>query len=52
MIAAKAFRIFIRIYSVFKSERLSAKIKLTLNKALINSVMTHVFPSRELTADT
>jgi hypothetical protein len=40
MIEAKAFRTFIRIYYLFKSERLSAKIKLTLHKALIRSVMT------------
>jgi hypothetical protein len=31
MIEAKAFRTFIRIYSLFKSERLSANIKLTLH---------------------
>jgi hypothetical protein len=37
MIEAKAFRTFIRIYSLFKSERLSANIKLTLHKALIRS---------------
>jgi hypothetical protein len=34
MIKAKAFRTFIRIYSLFKSEQLSANIKLTLHKAL------------------
>jgi hypothetical protein len=45
MIEAKAFRTFIRAYSLFKSERLSAKIKLTLHKALIRSV-------REFAADT
>jgi hypothetical protein len=42
MIEAKAFRKFIRIYSLFKSERLSANIKLTLHKALIRSVMTYL----------
>jgi hypothetical protein len=43
MIETKAFRTFtsIRVYSVFKSERLSADIKLTLHKALIRSVMTY-----------
>jgi hypothetical protein len=41
MIEAKAFRTFIRIYSLFKSERLSANIKLTLHKALIRSVITY-----------
>jgi hypothetical protein len=39
MTDAKAFRTFIRLYSLFKSERLSANIKLTLHKALIRSVM-------------
>jgi hypothetical protein len=33
MIEAKAFT-FIRVYSLFKSEWLSANIKLTLHKAL------------------
>jgi hypothetical protein len=32
MIEAKAFRTFLRVYSLFKSERLSANIKLTLHK--------------------
>jgi hypothetical protein len=40
IIEAKAFRAFIRVYSLFKSERLSAKIKLTLHKTLIRLVMT------------
>jgi hypothetical protein len=49
-----AFRTFIRIYSLFKSERLSANIKLGLHKALITSksVMTHTCPAWELAADT
>jgi hypothetical protein len=34
MIEAKAFRTFIRIFCLFKSERLSANIKLTLHEAL------------------
>jgi hypothetical protein len=37
MIEAKAFRTFIRIYFLFKSEQLCANIK--LNKALIRSIM-------------
>jgi hypothetical protein len=41
MIEAKVFRTFIRLYSLFKSERLNANIKLTLHKALIRSVMTY-----------
>jgi hypothetical protein len=39
MTEAKAFRTFIRVYSLFKHERLSANIKLTLYKALIRSVI-------------
>jgi hypothetical protein len=35
MIEVKAFKTFIRIYSLFKSDRLSANIKLTRHKALI-----------------
>jgi hypothetical protein len=51
MIEAKAFRTFIRIYSLLKSERLSAKSKLTL-KALIRTVIMYGCPARELAADT
>jgi hypothetical protein len=40
MTEAKTFRTFIRIYSLFKSERLSANIKLILHKTLTRSVMT------------
>jgi hypothetical protein len=39
-IEAKAFRTFFSLYSLFKSERLSGNIKLTLHKDLIRSVMT------------
>jgi hypothetical protein len=52
MIEAKAFRIFIRVYSLLKIERLSANIKLTLHKALISSVMTYVCPAWDFAADT
>jgi hypothetical protein len=52
MIETKAFRTFIRIYSLFRSERLSAKIKLTLHKALIRTVITYACPAWELAADT
>jgi hypothetical protein len=45
MTEAKAFLTFIRTYSLFKSERLSANIKLTLHKALIRSVMTYAVSS-------
>jgi hypothetical protein len=50
MIEAKALRTFIRIYSLFKSERLSANIKLTLHKAIIRSVMTYACPAWEFAA--
>jgi hypothetical protein len=52
MVEAKAFRTFVRIYSLLKSERLSANIKLTLHKALIRSVITYACPAWELAADT
>jgi hypothetical protein len=52
MFEAKAFRTFIRIYSLFRSERLSAKIKLTLHKALIRTVITYACPACELASDT
>jgi hypothetical protein len=47
-IEAKAFRTFIRLYSLFKSERLSPNIKLTFYEALIRSVITYAFPLRNL----
>jgi hypothetical protein len=49
---AKAFITFIRVYFLFKSERLSANIKLTRHKALIISVMTYACPAWELAVDT
>jgi hypothetical protein len=52
MIEAKAFRTFIRVYSLFKSERLRANIKLTLHKALIRSVTTYACPAWKFAADT
>jgi hypothetical protein len=52
MIEAKAFRTFIRTYSLLKSERLSANIKLTFHKALITSVVTYAFPAWEFAAET
>jgi hypothetical protein len=52
MIEAKAVRTFIRVYSLFKSERLSANIKFTLLKALIRSIMTNASPAWESAADT
>jgi hypothetical protein len=52
MIEAKTFRKFITIYSLFKSEHLSANIKLTPLKALLRSVMSYACPAWELAADT
>jgi hypothetical protein len=40
------------IYSLFKSEPLSANIKVTLYKALISSLITYACPAWELAADT
>jgi hypothetical protein len=51
-IEGKAFRAFIRLYSLFKSERISVNIKLTLHKALIRSVMTYACPAWEFAAET
>jgi hypothetical protein len=51
MIEARAFRIFITVYSLFKSNRLSSNIKLTLHKALIKSIITYVSPAWEFAAD-
>jgi hypothetical protein len=50
-IEAKAFRTFIRIYSLFRSKRLSANIKLTLHKALIRSVITYACLAWEFAAE-
>jgi hypothetical protein len=50
-IEAKAFRTFIRLYHLFKSERLTANIKLTLLKALIRSVMTYACSAWEFVAE-
>jgi hypothetical protein len=46
------FKAFIRAFSLFKSEWLSANIKLTLHKALIRSIMTYASPAWEFAADT
>jgi hypothetical protein len=51
MVEAKVFRTFIRIYSLYKSERLSTNIKLALHKALIRIIMTYVYPAWEFAAD-
>jgi hypothetical protein len=50
MTEAKAFRIFITIFYLLKSERFSGNIKLTLHKALIRTVITYACPAWELAA--
>jgi hypothetical protein len=52
MTKTEAFRAFIRIYSLIKSEHLSTNIKLTLHKALIRSVMTYACTAWKFSADT
>jgi hypothetical protein len=52
MVEAKAFKTFGRMYSKFRSEHLSANIKITLHKALNRSVMTYAFSAWEFVADT
>jgi hypothetical protein len=51
-VATKAYRTFIRLYSLLKSDRLSTKSKLTLHKALIMSLMTYACPAWKYAADT
>jgi hypothetical protein len=51
-IEPKAFRTFIRLYSLFRSERLNANLKLTILKALIRSVMTYPCPAWVFAAET
>jgi hypothetical protein len=52
MIEAKVFRTSIRIYSLFKSERLSSNMELTLHKTLIKSVISYACPAWKLVTDT
>jgi hypothetical protein len=52
MVITKAYRTFMRLYSLFKSDRLNTNSKLTLHKALIRSIMTYACPALELAADT
>jgi hypothetical protein len=51
MFEAKAFRTFIRIYSLLKSDRLDTNIKSILHKALISSIMKYSCPAWEFAAD-
>jgi hypothetical protein len=47
MIEAKAFITFIRVSSLFKSERLSSNIKMALHKTHITSIMIYACPAYE-----
>jgi hypothetical protein len=49
---AKAFRTVIRILPLFKSEWLRKNIKLTFQKALIKSTMTHACSTWEFVVQT
>jgi hypothetical protein len=49
---AKALGTYIRTYSLFKSKRLSANVKLILYRALIISIMTHACSTWDFAADT
>jgi hypothetical protein len=51
MIEAKAFRTFITIYPIFKSERLSTNVKLTFHKTLIRSAMVYTCSAWEFAAE-
>jgi hypothetical protein len=51
MIEAETFRTFIRIYFLFKIERLSANIKLALHKAFVRCIITYAWPAWEFAAD-
>jgi ASC-1-like (ASCH) protein len=45
IIEAKSFKTFNRIYSLFKSERISTNIELTLHKALNRLIMFYACPA-------
>jgi hypothetical protein len=51
MTVARALRTYVRTYSLFRSGHLSTNVKLTLYKALIESVMTYAWPTWEYAAD-
>jgi hypothetical protein len=52
IVATKAYRTFMRLYLLFKSERPRTNNKLTLHKALIRSILTYACPAWEFAADT
>jgi hypothetical protein len=51
-IEAKAFRTFIGIYPLFKSERLGTNSKSSLHEALIRSMIIYACPTWEFAAET
>jgi hypothetical protein len=51
-VAAKAYRTCIRLHFLFKSDQLSANIRLSHHEALIRSVMTYACPAWEFAAHT
>jgi hypothetical protein len=52
MIEAKAFRTFIRVYSLRKSDQLSTNIELNLHKPFISVVMTSACSAWRFATDT
>jgi hypothetical protein len=52
MMKSKTFRKFLRVYSLFKSGRLSDNIKLTVHREVTRSVMTYACPICEFALDT
>jgi hypothetical protein len=48
---SQGFIIFLRLYSLCKSKRLSAHIKLILHRTLIRSVMVYACPAWEFAAE-
>lgn len=50
--ASKVFSTFMPVHSLFKRQRLRTNIKLTLHKAVINFIMSHVCPAWTCVSDT
>lgn len=47
----KSFRTFVRVYFLFRSDRLSCDVKIAVRNALIGYMMTYACPAWEFTAD-
>jgi hypothetical protein len=52
IVTTKAYKTFMRLYSLFKSNRLNTNSKLALHKDLIRSIMTYACPAREFPRNT